>query len=73
MGSVQQLRNLLRLAATLRSYAADASSPDYARRLLAAAMELEAQAEFLSSHYSGEDPQDLERDAALHAPVDLKI
>lgn len=69
-GSVQQLRNLLRLAATLRSFAAQASSAAYAEKLLRAAIELELRADFLAGHRG---QQDLERDNALHRPVDIRI
>ena len=69
--SVQQLRNLLRLAAALRSFAADASSADYAQKLLSAAIELELRADFLAGHRAS--PHEDEGNDALHAPVDLRI
>jgi hypothetical protein len=70
--SVQQLRNLLRLATTLRSFAAEASSPAYAEKLLAAAIELELRADFLAGHCAGPGNA-RDRDAALHAHIDLRI
>ena len=69
--SVQQLRNLLRLAGALRSFAAEASSADYAQKLLSAAIELELRADFLAGHRAS--PQEDGRDQALHAPVDIRI
>jgi hypothetical protein len=69
---VQQLRDLLRLAASLRSFAEGASS-DYARKLLRTAAELEARAEFLARNGTAPTPWDLEREEKLHAPVDLRI
>ncbi len=68
--SVQQLRDLLRLAAALRSFAAEASSADYTEKLLRAAIELELRADFLSGH-SGERPP--ERDPRLHKHIDIRI
>jgi hypothetical protein len=66
--SVQQLRNLLRLAATLRSFAAEAHSADYVEKLVSAAIELELRADFLAS---GEIPS--EREKRLHQPIDIRI
>jgi hypothetical protein len=63
---------LLRLASSLRTFAEDAS-PDYARKLLHAANELEMRAQFLAEHRPDEAPADLERETALHAPVDIRI
>jgi hypothetical protein len=71
-GSVQQLRELLRLASSLRTFAEDAS-PDYARKLLHAANDLEMRAQFLADHRPDEIPPDPEREAVLHAPVDIRI
>ena len=68
--SVQQLRDLLRLAATLRSFAAQACSADYAEKLLSAAIELELRADFLAGH-RGERPPN--RDRRLHKSVDIRI
>ena len=68
--SVQQLRDLLRLAATLRSFAAEACSADYTEKLLSAAIELELRADFLSGH-SGERPP--ERERRLHHSIDMRI
>jgi len=70
--SVQQLRELLRLAASLRAFAQDAP-PDYARKLLHAASDLEMRAQFLADHRPDEAPLDLERETVLHAPVDIRI
>jgi hypothetical protein len=69
--TVSQLRKLLKLAAQLRSFAADASQPDYARKLLSAAAELEVRAEFLSGQKTDIDPD--EEDGALHRPIDIRI
>jgi hypothetical protein len=69
--SVQPLRNLLRLAATLRSFAAEASSADYAEKLLSAAIELELRADFLAGHRAS-TPDEQRRNSALHAPVNLR-
>ena len=71
--SVQQLRELLRLAAALRSFAAEAASTDYAQKLLKAAIELELRADFLAGHRADEPASDLEQEAARHAPVDVRI
>jgi len=68
--SVQQLRDLLRLAATLRSFAAEACSGDYAEKLLSAAIELELRADFLAGH-SGERPPDRVR--RLYHSIDIRI
>jgi hypothetical protein len=68
--SVQQLRDLLRLAATLRTFAAEACSADYAEKLLSAAIELELRADFLAGH-SGEIPS--ERERRLHHSIDIRI
>jgi len=68
--SVQQLRNLLRLAAMLRTYAAEAHCPDYAEKLLRAAIELELRAEFLAGHRGDSLP---DRDQNLHRPIDIRI
>ena len=68
--SVQQLRDLLRLAATLRAFAAESSSADYAEKLLRAAIELELRADFLAGH-RGEKPPD--RDRRLHQSIDIRI
>jgi hypothetical protein len=68
--SVQQLRNLLRLAATLRSFAAEASSTAYAEKLLSAAIELELRAQFLAGHRGERHP---EPDSALHKHIDIRI
>ena len=67
---VQQLRDLLRLAVTLRSFAAEACSTDYAEKLLGAAIELELRADFLAGH-SGERPP--ERDPKLHKRIDMEV
>jgi hypothetical protein len=69
--SVQDLRDLLKLAATLRGFAAEAYRADYAHKLLRAAIELELRADFLAGHRSDDASSDLEQ--ALHAPVDLRI
>ena len=69
--SVQDLRDLLRLAATLRGFAAEAYRADYADKLLRAAIELELRADFLAGHRASDPSSDRER--ALHAPVNLRI
>jgi hypothetical protein len=56
----------------LRGFAEDAS-PDYARKLRHAAAELEGRAQLLADHRDGDAPPDLEREMALHAPVDIRI
>jgi hypothetical protein len=67
---VAQLRKLLKLAADLRGFAADTSHPDYACKLLSAAMELELRAEFLSGQKTaGEEGGQ----TALHRPIDIRI
>ena len=71
--SVQQLRDLLRLAATLRNFAARACSPDYAEKLLSAAIELELRADFLAGHRASTRPDEPGRDSMIHAPVDFWI
>jgi hypothetical protein len=68
--TVQQLRKLLKLAADLRSFAAEASYPDYAQKLLAAAAELEIRAEILS----GQRSEAAESEAiVLHRSIDIRI
>jgi hypothetical protein len=67
----RQLRDLLRVAASLRGFAADAS-PDYAQKLLQVAAELEARAEHLA-HHGDLEPPDRERQSVLYAPVDRRI
>jgi hypothetical protein len=71
--SAQQLRELLRLAASLRSFAAAASEPAYVRKLLHAAADVEARAHFLAEHGADPSPPDPERQTLLHASVDMKI
>jgi hypothetical protein len=71
--SVQQLRELLRLAASLRDFAASASDSNYARKLLHAAADVEARAHFLAEHRADEAMSDPERQTVLHAPVDIRI
>lgn len=63
---------MLKLAANLRGFAADAAYPDYACKLLRAAIELEMRAEFMAGHRAGPQP-DWKQEDALHAPVDLHI
>lgn len=67
----RQLRELLRVAASLRGFATDAS-PVYAQKLLQVAAELEARAEHLASHNDMEPP-DRERQSVLYAPVDRRV
>ena len=71
--SVQQLRDLLRLAATLRSFAAEAHSADYAEKLLSAAIELELRADFLAGHRADTRREEPEQEPPFHTPVDLWI
>ena len=71
--SVQDLRDLLKLAATLRRFAEDADDRSYAAKFLRAAIEVEMRARFLAGHRAGEPEPDWEHEAALHAPVDLRI
>lgn len=71
--SAQDLRELLKLAATLRRFAGEAGDRSYAAKFLRAAIELELRAEFLAGHRAGEPEPDWEREELLHAPVDLWI
>jgi hypothetical protein len=71
--SVQDLRDLLRLAANLRRFAAEADDHGYTSKFLRAAIELEMRAEFMAGHRAGEPEPNWELEAALHAPVDLRI
>ena len=64
---------MLKLAATLRHFAGEAGDRSYAARFLRAAIELELRAEFLAGHRAGEPEPDWDREAALHAPIDLRI
>ena len=64
---------MLKLAATLRHFAEEASDRSYAAKFLGAAIELELRAEFLAGHRAGEPEPDWDREAALHARVDLRI
>lgn len=72
-GSVQDIRDLLRLAANLRRSAAEADDRRYANKFLRAAIELEMRAEFMAGLRAGEPEPDWDREDALHAPVDLRI
>jgi hypothetical protein len=67
----RELRELLRVAASLRGFAADAS-PAYARKLLQVAAELEARAEYMA-HNTAQEPPDREQQTILYAPVDRRI
>jgi hypothetical protein len=69
--SVQDLRELLKLAAILRAFAAEAYRADYACKLLRAAIELELRADFLAGHRASD--MSSEQEQALYAPVDLRI
>jgi DNA invertase Pin-like site-specific DNA recombinase len=70
--AVTNIRDMMRLVASLRQSAAEASLESYRERLLRAAAEVEAQARWKAEHL--DDPDfDSERDAALHQPVDLII
>ena len=71
--SAQDLRDLLKLAAMLRRFAGEAADRTYAAKFLRAAIEVEMRAEFLARHRAGEPEPDWEHEAALHAPVDLRI
>lgn len=64
---------MLKLAATLRRFAEEAGDRSYAAKFLRAAIELELRAEFLARHRAGEPEPDWDREAALHAPIDLRI
>ena len=70
--SVQQLRDLLRLAALLRSFAAEAHCAEYAEKLLSAAIELELRADFLAGHRV-DPPEGRERGPVPYTPVDIRI
>ena len=63
----------MKLAAMLRRFAEDATDRGYAAKFLRAAIEVELRAEFLAGHRAGEPEPDWEHQAALHAPVDLRI
>lgn len=67
---VAQLRKLLKLAADLRTFAADTYHPDYTRKLLSAAMELELRAELLSGQRTEAES---DTQTALHRPIDIRI
>jgi hypothetical protein len=71
--SVQDLRDLLRLAANLRRFAVQTDDRSYANKFLRTAIELEMRAEFIAGHPAGEPEPDWEREEVLHAPVDLRI
>ncbi len=71
--SVQDLRDLLRLAANLRRFAAQTDDRSYANKFLRTAIELEMRADFMAGHRAGEPEPDWEHEDALHAPVDLRI
>jgi len=71
--SVQDLRDLLKLAANLRRFAEEAGDRNYTGKFLRAAIELELRAEFLAGHRADEPEPDWDREAARHAPVDLRI
>jgi hypothetical protein len=68
-----ELRDLLKLAANLRRFAADACYPDYAPKFLRAAIELELRAQFIAGHRAGEPEPDWELEEVRHASVDLRI
>lgn len=63
----------MKLAANLRRFADDAKDRNYASKFLRAAIELELRAEFLAGHRAGEPEPDWDHEAALHAPIDLRI
>ncbi len=69
---VQDLRNLLSVAAKLRRLADDTPYPDDKHLYLTAAAVLEARGERMASHLPDE-PYDRARDATLHRPVDMVI
>jgi hypothetical protein len=71
--SAQQLRDLLKLATSLRNFARTASGPAYTRKLLHAAAEVEARAHFLAEHRGDELLPDPQREIQLHASVDVRI
>ncbi len=71
--SAQQLRDLLKLAASLRGFADAASEPAYIRKLLHAAAEVESRAHFLAEHRGDEFPPDPDQEIRLHAPIDIRI
>ncbi len=67
----RELRELLRVAASLRGFATDAS-PAYAQKLIQVAAELEARAEHMA-HLTSTASPDPERETVLYAPVDRRI
>lgn len=69
---VQDLRNLLSVAARLRRLADDTSYPNDKHLYLTAAAVLEARGERMALHLPDE-PHDRAEDAALHRPVDMMI
>lgn len=71
--SAEQLRDLLKLAASLRGFAGAASEPAYIRKLLHAAAEVEARAHFLAEHRGDESPPDPDQEFHLHGPIDIRI
>lgn len=72
MGQVaQNLRDILSLARMLRGLAGGHANDPTHDEFLATAAELEARAHFLATGETA--PLNQVRDAALHAPVDLKI
>ncbi len=69
---VQDIRELLRAARTLRSSAEEALQQPYAKNLLHAAEELEEHARLLANARPGE-VIDMRKEEALHAPVDMRV
>lgn len=63
----------MKLAATLRRFAEESKDRTYASKFLRAAIEVELRAEFLAGHRADEPEPDWDKEAALHAPIDLRI
>ena len=70
--AAQNLRDMLSLARMLRRFAHQPSHDNHHVLFISTAMSLEARAHYLAAN-NGLPPADLERDTALHAPVNRLV
>ena len=70
VGKADNLRVMLRLAATMRSAATDTADQPYQQKFLRTASILEDQAKKLAQ-LSGSELPSWDEDSRLHAPVDI--
>lgn len=70
--SISDIRDLMRLAASLRRASQEATLPGYADKLLHAAAEIEARARLLAEHVNDPDFED-DGQASAHQRIDVRI